>query len=216
MTLRNFVTEDRSHTVEETARFAELQKAEVNQVARAQARQMRRLSLEIEIRARLSRLGLHPRPTQRRRGRLVERLATSAPLAALALQLSSCGNGGGGILDPVPPPHVYSTDIEPLLESGCAKSGCHDAVSASADLVLEEGRSYDQLVGVESSQLPEMNRVEPFRPDSSYLLHKLWGTHLEVGGTGEQMPSDADPDPGLGNRVELWIADGAKDDKRRE
>jgi hypothetical protein len=173
---------------------------------------LRFLSLEIDLRARMARLGLMSRPRLRRWGRLVARAATSMPLAALAFQLSSCGNGPGQILDPPPPPHVFSTDVEPLLADRCAFSGCHDAETGSADLVLERGQSYDRLVEVPSSQLPSMNRVHPHRPDSSYLFHKLNGSHLDVGGSGVRMPKGGDFDPGLTYSVDEWIIQGAKED----
>jgi len=39
--------------------------------------------------------------------------------------------------------------------------------------------------------LPAMKRVNPGEPQSSYLTHKLWGSHREVGGSGSRIPDAA-------------------------
>jgi hypothetical protein len=44
------------------------------------------------------------------------------------------------------------------------------------------------LVGVPSVQVPSLMRVAPGDAESSYLLHKLRGTHVSVGGSGNAMP----------------------------
>lgn len=108
---------------------------------------------------------------------------------------------GGPVLDP-----GYAADIEPMFVMRC-QGNCH---LPDWTLVLAAGQGYDFLVSQPSEELPTMNRVEPGDPQDSYLFHKLAGTHLEVGGEGEQMPRVG---PKLSAdelaAVESWIADGA-------
>lgn len=101
----------------------------------------------------------------------------------------------------------FSEDIQPFLTQNCY--ACHLTGSASADLSLQPGTAYDDLVGVASTQ-SDLARVEPGEPEASYLLHKLRGTHLDVGGSGAQMPlgGGSVPDETLA-LVEAWIAAGA-------
>lgn len=61
-----------------------------------------------------------------------------------------------------------------------------------------------------SVQAPELSWVVPFDPTRSYLLAKVEGRHLELGGAGARMPLDGaslpDEDVALLRR---WIAAGA-------
>ena len=93
----------------------------------------------------------------------------------------------------------------------CARSGCHSSTSASAGLSLADGESFSSLVGVPSSQLDSMNRVEPADTSQSYLIHKLEGTQATVGGSGSQMPRGESPlsDEEL-QAIKDWINEGAQ------
>jgi len=55
-----------------------------------------------------------------------------------------------------------------------------------------------------------MDRVEPNDSTQSYLMHKLDGTHLGVGGSGSQMPLGG-PFLSQGDRdgIRAWINSGA-------
>ena len=64
-------------------------------------------------------------------------------------------------------------------------------------------------MGVASSDVPSMNRVEPFDPQNSYLWHKLNGTMTSVGGTGSQMPKTGSLTTTELALIEQWIVDGA-------
>lgn len=79
----------------------------------------------------------------------------------------------------------FSSDVLPVFSFNCVI--CHQTGAANAGLVLEGGKAYENLVGVESTQ-SDLVRVEPGDLSASYLNHKLMGTHTEVGGTGGQMP----------------------------
>ncbi len=70
---------------------------------------------------------------------------------------------------------------------------------------------YRSLVDVKSSQ-SKLLLVKPGDPESSYLYHKLAGTHLEAGGSGHSMPYQRDLLPTKEmDTIEQWIADDAKD-----
>lgn len=85
---------------------------------------------------------------------------------------------------------------------------CHIGGDAPENLVLSQGLSYRYLVNFRSQELRPMFRVDPGNPESSYIVHKLRGTHLEIGGDGARMPVGRDPltDEELGVLIE-WIAD---------
>ncbi|MBN2365888.1 MAG: hypothetical protein EH225_07695 [Calditrichaeota bacterium] len=76
-----------------------------------------------------------------------------------------------------------------------------------AHLNLSEGKSYQNLVKVNSFQIRDMMRVQPGRPDSSYLLNKLEGGRL----VGDVMPPGA---KGLSREeiqvIREWIQLGAE------
>ncbi|MFQ5527849.1 MAG: hypothetical protein ACE5GX_16525 [Thermoanaerobaculia bacterium] len=94
-----------------------------------------------------------------------------------------------------------------IFTPGCDSFGCHNADSARGGLVLTAGMSFDELVNVPSSQLPQFDRVEPGDPENSYLIHKLrgdpgiFGARMPVGGA---FLTDAEL-----ARVVSWINDGA-------
>jgi hypothetical protein len=66
------------------------------------------------------------------------------------------------------------------------------------------------LVGVKATETA-LNRVEPGKPDESYLVHKLEGTHVAAGGTGDRMPTGGAP---LSIEqiatIRAWIEQGAQ------
>ncbi|MEX0692531.1 MAG: hypothetical protein WD934_11730 [Gemmatimonadales bacterium] len=128
--------------------------------------------------------------------------------------LSACLPGDGTGLDPtgnpLPPAIQLSTDIQPILTANCAFSQCHGGVSPVLGQHLGAGQSYVSVVGVPSVQLPGWFRVRAGQPDSSYLVHKIQGTHLQVGGVGARMPLNAAVlRQGQIDTIRAWIANGA-------
>ena len=85
-----------------------------------------------------------------------------------------------------------------------------DECLAAIEVDPTMGNAYNDLVGMVSTDVAGMNRVEPGDPANSYLWHKLVDTHLGVGGSGTQMPKLA---PQLSqiklDTIEQWILDGA-------
>ncbi len=84
---------------------------------------------------------------------------------------------------------------------------CHTGASAPEGLRLDPANSFSLLVGVPSSQQPQLQRVEPGNPDDSYLIRKLEGTAA----SGERMPLDLPPLPQPDiDVIRQWIAEGAQ------
>lgn len=76
----------------------------------------------------------------------------------------------------------------------CAVAFCHDATTHSNDLVLEEGRAFENLVGIVPFD-PEARdagllRVEPGNPDDSLIVLKLEGPPPAF---GSRMPLLGEP-----------------------
>lgn len=95
-----------------------------------------------------------------------------------------------------------------VFSQSCAFSGCHAGSNPTGGLNLEEGQAYDNLVNVQSREIPRYMRVEPNNPDSSYLIMKLEGSDKII---GQQMPADGDPlSQEQIDYIREWINDGAK------
>lgn len=135
----------------------------------------------------------------------------------LFLNIAACGGSSGSDAgDDDDGGEALSATLSSIQENiftpTCAISGCHSATTASGGLSLAAGEAFDGLVNTPSSQLLEMNRVEPGDPDNSYLVHKISGTQTTVGGSGTTMPQD-----GLALSAEEiqaitdWIEAGALD-----
>lgn len=73
-------------------------------------------------------------------------------------------------------------EIQAIWDGSCV-TGCHAASGIKADLSLESGASYANLVGKMSIQVT-LDIVEPGDTEKSYLWLKLQGTHASVGGSG--------------------------------
>jgi hypothetical protein len=104
----------------------------------------------------------------------------------------------------------FSRDIVPLLKSRCVM--CHMQGSAQAGLTLHPKGGYANLVGVKSTQSPQL-LIAPGNAENSYLYRKLLGTQAAAGGSGERMPfGDAALDAAQIELIRRWIEAGAKAD----
>lgn len=107
----------------------------------------------------------------------------------------------------------YNTSIRTLLNNTCASAACHGATNPMEGLNLTSGSSYTNLVERASMQVATLKRVRAFRPDSSYMVHKIQGTQATVGGTGERMPEGCSGATCLSdatiNLIRNWILQGA-------
>lgn len=102
----------------------------------------------------------------------------------------------------------FESDLMPILKRRCAV--CHITGNEPGEMALVPGKAYAYLVDVDSVETA-MKRVAPGNPDRSYLVHKLQGTHLDVGGNGVRMPYHQSPLPEAQiSSIRLWIEQGAK------
>jgi hypothetical protein len=100
----------------------------------------------------------------------------------------------------------FASDVQPIFNARCS---CHVGGETAGGLDLEEGSAYDDTVGAPSFQV-DMNQIEPGAPDQSYLLHKVSGTQLDVGGTGGRMPLGRPPlTADQLDTLRRWIEQGA-------
>jgi hypothetical protein len=137
----------------------------------------------------------------------------------MLLALAGCVGDGTGldpggepsVCDPVPSGTVsFCADIQPIFTANCAFSGCHAPPSPQLGQNLSAGNAYASIVNVTSAEVPTLDRVEPFDPEGSYLVHKIQGTFPGVGGSGGRMPrgQGALPEADI-QLIRAWIADGA-------
>ena len=122
------------------------------------------------------------------------------------------GDAGDDIETPdeTPPPVVssaFGTIQTTIFTAICTE--CHGAGFGAAGLSLDEAGSFGNIVGVPSSQVPTLSRIEPGDPDNSYLVQKIQG----IAAFGGQMPLGGPPlsqeDMDL---IIQWVADGALPD----
>ena len=85
----------------------------------------------------------------------------------------------------------FAADVQPIFSGNCAFSQCHASPATQEGLNLSAGVAYANIVGVAAQQLATMSRIEPGNADLSYLVNKLQGTQVAVGGSGSQMPLGA-------------------------
>ncbi|HEX5420983.1 MAG TPA: hypothetical protein VFY39_13365, partial [Gammaproteobacteria bacterium] len=139
-----------------------------------------------------------------------------------AMLLASCSGSGEGTTPPggtqsgggtAPPPTGGGTALQANFKSIQDNvftpicTACHAGASAPRGLRLDDANAYALLVGVASSEQPQLLRVDPGNPDQSYLIQKLEGS-AAVGGqmplNGTRLPQ-ADIDV-----IRQWILDGAQ------
>lgn len=106
----------------------------------------------------------------------------------------------------------FGGDVQPIFTTNCALSGCHAGSSPQEGQNLEDGQAYSNIVNVPSNQ-SALDRIEPGRPDDSYLVHKIQGTQGTVGGSGDRMPQGCSGDACLSQAeidlIRLWVSEGA-------
>ena len=128
--------------------------------------------------------------------------------------LNACGPGDGNGLNqagqPITNADLNSSNdlfsrVQSIFTTNCIR--CHAGPSAPQGMSLTAGQSFDQIVGVASTEQPDLLRIEPGNPDDSYLVRKIRGT---PGISGAQMPLGG---PFLSeaqiNTVVEWVSAGA-------
>ena len=102
----------------------------------------------------------------------------------------------------------FSQQIVPVLRTRCAV--CHMTGTEPGNLRLFPSAAYDSIVGAESVSTGRL-LVSAGNPDESYLLHKIRGTHLDMGGEGSRMPQGQAPlSQEVITLIEMWVAQGAE------
>ncbi len=114
------------------------------------------------------------------------------------------------IVNVSPTPVSFATDVQAVFTANCI--GCHSGAGAPEGLSLASGVAFSNIVEQPAAELTTLRRVRGFRPDSSYLVHKIQGTQTSVGGSGVRMPfgctSNCLPDATI-NLIRNWILQGA-------
>jgi hypothetical protein len=102
----------------------------------------------------------------------------------------------------------HAADIQPIWDDNCV-TGCHMPGGLGMPLDLTDGHA--AMVGVESSQASGVSWVEPGSAANSYLVAKLRGEQMQLGGVGNQMPAGgaAPLDEATISMIEAWIDAGA-------
>lgn len=136
----------------------------------------------------------------------------TGPTASVRFAILTAGlavtNADFFVVDPVAAPAVdYATQIQPIFNANCIV--CHSGSGAPEGLRLDAVNSYNNLVNVNSREVPSLERVKPSDPDNSYLVHKIEGT-AAVGG---RMPLNEPPlSAAQISLIRQWISEGAERD----
>jgi hypothetical protein len=93
------------------------------------------------------------------------------------LVLRCLPRGHTGLCEGPSTPTVHlSTNIQPILDRSCAVAGCHSGPTPIEGMDLSAGKTFSSTVEVPSTEIPSVLRVNPGKPDDSYLLQKVEGT----------------------------------------
>lgn len=76
---------------------------------------------------------------------------------------------------PSPPVEQLEKQVQTLLNESCARAGCHAGPTPQQGMNLSPSTFYASTVGQPSREKPNLLRVHPGKPDSSYLVHKIEG-----------------------------------------
>jgi hypothetical protein len=127
-------------------------------------------------------------------------------LSAVLLFLTVCKSPTTNTSDQPKSDPSFSSDIQPIFNSSCAVSSCHNA-TAQAGLNLSSGTAYGAVVNVASSEVPSLMRAAPGDATNSYLVMKLEGRQT----SGNRMPAGGNPLSSTQiQNIKNWINQGAK------
>lgn len=126
---------------------------------------------------------------------------------AVALSTGACEHADPvGTGEPGVQPTLGSIQ-ENIFSPSCAVSGCHAGPNPQQGMNLSAGQAHGNLVDVRSNERPELFRVAPGEPDSSYLVHKIEGRSSIV---GERMPLGSESlSQEEVDAIRTWIENGA-------
>ncbi len=129
-------------------------------------------------------------------------------VAGLCVLAAGCSGGDAGRSVIPGPERVTLADVQAnVFSPRCASFGCHAGELSPFGLDLSAGESLGNLVGVASSEVPGLLRVEPFDAANSYLYMKVTADPRIL---GDPMPATGPPlSAGEIALVESWIDQGA-------
>jgi hypothetical protein len=107
-------------------------------------------------------------------------------LLSLLLAAPTAGYGQG--LDELSTDELEAR-VSALFERSCTTAGCHVGPTPQMGMDLTPERFFNATVGQPSQERPDLLRVHPGKPDSSYVVMKLEGAE---GIIGAQMPFTGD------------------------
>ena len=146
----------------------------------------------------------------------MKRFFLSTVMMVAGLTCASCDEDLSSITGPTPNLEPTFSSIQTNIFNMTDSSGrlaciqCHTDAgrTPSGNLVLLEGRSYQQLVGRGSTGKPGATLVIPGDAENSYIIHKLEGRADIV---GQRMPRGNGPFLTEGQTLVIrqWIKDGA-------
>ena len=104
----------------------------------------------------------------------------------------------------------FASDLLPVLKARCAV--CHMTGKEPGGMALTPDKAWVDLVSQDAIGLAGWQRVAPGDPEASYLMHKLWGSHRSVGGSGSRMPMHQPALPAaVQEQFASWVLEGAPD-----
>lgn len=96
-----------------------------------------------------------------------------------------------------------------VFGKSCVFSSCHKSSVLAGGLSLEGDEAFDHLVGKPAVGAPSKVRVQPGKPEESYLIEKLT---QDQPAAGARMPPGATVSDEQLELLRSWIANGAKRD----
>jgi hypothetical protein len=130
-------------------------------------------------------------------------ISAGSPAAANTAGIAASAGASAAATDVV----SFETSVQPFINMAC---NCHQSDPLMAPFSLKKGEAYKAIVSVPSNQVTSMMLVKPGSTQESYLWHKVNGTFLDVGGSGQIMPSTIPLNETEKKIFESWILAGAK------
>lgn len=114
-------------------------------------------------------------------------------------------------------PATFKDGVMPILSESCALTACHAAKQSNLGIHItyDAALVYSELQK-ESPTVPGLKFVVAGKPDESFVMAKMDGTHGKLpacaSGCGKEMPPDDMLPQAKRDVVRKWIENGAKND----